>query len=321
METLKLYLENLFHTLPDTPEVRNVKEDLALHMEEKYYALKAAGKTENEAIGIVISEFGNIDEIAAELGYAPSASQPGDLIVPEDEAVNFIQAHKKSHLMVAGGVFLCLVGVSAFMALSGLSITGLNTPILGLIVMMLFIALAVGLFIFSESPLKPFYFKEKKFSLSPSATRYVEAQRDLVQSQQSRGVAIGVGVILLGVVLLFVGMLWGETGQNPFFGVSGMLLLIGLGTAIIIHNTSPAEAVDILLQKGDFTPRKKKLGKISGGIASIWWPIATIVFFLWGFFGNGGFGRSWIVWPISGVLYGIISSLVSGIIAASSEKE
>ena len=37
-------------------------------MEDKYVELKAEGKSENEAIGIVISEFGNMEELIRELG-------------------------------------------------------------------------------------------------------------------------------------------------------------------------------------------------------------------------------------------------------------
>jgi hypothetical protein len=37
-------------------------------MEDKYNELISEGKKENEAIGIVISEFGNLDELAEGLG-------------------------------------------------------------------------------------------------------------------------------------------------------------------------------------------------------------------------------------------------------------
>ena len=68
METLKNYLENMFINLPVTPEVLRAKQELAQMMEDKYNELKAEGRTENEAIGIVISEFGNLSELAEDLG-------------------------------------------------------------------------------------------------------------------------------------------------------------------------------------------------------------------------------------------------------------
>ena len=46
-------------------------------MEDKYEELKMEGKSENEAIGIVISEFGNIDELIDELGLLSTAAENG----------------------------------------------------------------------------------------------------------------------------------------------------------------------------------------------------------------------------------------------------
>ena len=63
METIMSYIDNLFRSYPDTPQVRRAREELLGIMEDKYNELKAGGKSENEAIGIVISEFGSMDEI------------------------------------------------------------------------------------------------------------------------------------------------------------------------------------------------------------------------------------------------------------------
>ena len=67
METIKTYLENMFSGLPDTPEVRKARYELEQMMEDKYSELKSSGKSENEAIGTIISEFGTIDELMEEL--------------------------------------------------------------------------------------------------------------------------------------------------------------------------------------------------------------------------------------------------------------
>ncbi len=68
METIRIYIDNMFMALPKTEQVLKAKTDLLEMMEDKYTALKAEGKSENEAVGHVISEFGNIDELTSELG-------------------------------------------------------------------------------------------------------------------------------------------------------------------------------------------------------------------------------------------------------------
>lgn len=58
----------MFAGLPDTPEVRRAYEELAAMMEDKYTELTEEGLSENEAVGTVISEFGNLEELAQTLG-------------------------------------------------------------------------------------------------------------------------------------------------------------------------------------------------------------------------------------------------------------
>lgn len=72
MEVILSYLENMFLNMPRTPEVLRAKEELASMMEDKYNELLAEGKKENEAVGIVISEFGDLEELAEELGLGTS---------------------------------------------------------------------------------------------------------------------------------------------------------------------------------------------------------------------------------------------------------
>jgi len=68
METIKNYLDNMFANLSKTSEMLKLKNDIYSNMEEKYNEHKNDGKSENEATGIVISEFGNIDELIDEFG-------------------------------------------------------------------------------------------------------------------------------------------------------------------------------------------------------------------------------------------------------------
>ena len=68
MDTIKTYLENMFAGLPGTPDVMKAKNELFQMMEDKYNELIEEGISDNEAVGRVISEFGNLEEISEELG-------------------------------------------------------------------------------------------------------------------------------------------------------------------------------------------------------------------------------------------------------------
>ncbi len=68
METLRNYLNTMFQNLPDTAEVQRARDELWQMMEDKYTDLISEGVSENEAVGTVISEFGNLDDFADLLG-------------------------------------------------------------------------------------------------------------------------------------------------------------------------------------------------------------------------------------------------------------
>ena len=87
METLKNYLDTMFAVLPDTDEVRQAKVELFQMMEDRYSDLISEGKSENEAVGAVITEFGSIDEIAKALGLdLPKKEDASDADKKEDSA-------------------------------------------------------------------------------------------------------------------------------------------------------------------------------------------------------------------------------------------
>jgi hypothetical protein len=77
METIRNYLNAMFAGLPDTLEVRRAYEELAAMMEDKYTELIGEGCSENEAVGTVISEFGNLEELAQDLGIEGCMSGRG----------------------------------------------------------------------------------------------------------------------------------------------------------------------------------------------------------------------------------------------------
>lgn len=113
METLKNYLENMFLNLPNTPEVRKAKSELLQMMEDKYTELKNEGKAENEAIGIVISEFGNLDELAEDLGiktYVEEEIAPEEML-SLDDAKTYLKDTIKRSSLIATGVLLCILSV------------------------------------------------------------------------------------------------------------------------------------------------------------------------------------------------------------------
>ena len=154
MNTIRNYHDNMFLGLPDTEEVIRAKKELLTMMEDKYNELKDSGKAENEAIGIVISEFGNLDELAETLGIKHALENKSDILqVTYEEAKNYIEDKVKTAPKTALGVLLLIMSPVLLLLLLGLKeLTKVNAKeelfiAAGLAVLIAIIAIAVLFFI------------------------------------------------------------------------------------------------------------------------------------------------------------------------------
>ena len=151
METIKSYLEAMFAAMPNTAEVRKAKAELLQMMEDKYNELIANGQSENTAVGTVISECGNLDELAEGLGLVKVVeetrtreSETPRRNVGIDEVKGFIENRRKKALLLALGVFFCIVSVACPI------LFGERYGAVSVLLMFVSIALGVGFIVYSS---------------------------------------------------------------------------------------------------------------------------------------------------------------------------
>ena len=67
MDKIQVFLDNVFASLPKTIEVSNRKDELYADMSRNYQKYLNEGKSEAESFGLVVQNFGSIEEIRYEL--------------------------------------------------------------------------------------------------------------------------------------------------------------------------------------------------------------------------------------------------------------
>ena len=114
MNAIRNYLDNMFRNLPNTEAVRRAKSELLQMMEDKYEELIAEGKTENEAVGIVISEFGNLDELADSLGISEAVTEnpvEDKPMLSMDRVKEYLSMNNTRAILTPLGIALCILSV------------------------------------------------------------------------------------------------------------------------------------------------------------------------------------------------------------------
>ncbi len=316
METIRVYLDNLFASLPKTTKVTELKNNILANMEDKYHELKNQGKTENEAIGIVISEFGNIDELISELGiysYSETPSQP--LITPE-EAEEYLKVKKTMGLQIGIGVLLCILApalliLSSVLVENGVifrNVNGDSAFIPGLITMFVLIAMAVGIFIFSGMNFERYKFIEEGVQLPLGMAEDLMRRYETFRPTFYLCTIVGVCLLVVSPVTLFVASMISENAEE--YGVVVLLGIVSIAVFLFISSGTVKESFEKLLQIGDSAPKKKKEDKVISAVAACVWPLAVAVFLFCGFVYNLWY-IAWVVFPITGILFGMFSAVYS----------
>lgn len=150
MNKIRNYVENSFASLPRTKEVAEVKINIIESMEERYETLLAEGKSENEALGAVIAEFGSIDEIRQELGIeeeqvdSPFIEEAPSHSIPEDLIRAYAAFRSQFAIAITTGVILCILAVVMFQVFESIFGSGA----ISIAVFLLLVAVGVGLFVY-----------------------------------------------------------------------------------------------------------------------------------------------------------------------------
>jgi hypothetical protein len=316
VETIKNYLDNMFINFPKTNEIQKIKNDLLLNMEDKYNELKNEGRSENEAIGIVISEFGNIDELMNELGIDYTKQEEVIPYITEQEANDFIDANKKSGKFIGIGVFLCILGASSLILINQFvednlifGISKESASIMGLIPLFILIAIAVGLFIYSGMLVEKFKYLEKEFNIPSHLKKQIEQKNNEFTPTHTVSVIVGVAMCILSPVLIFISSIFSDSAS--VYGVVGLLIMVAIAVYIFIYFGAIKEGYKRLLRLDEYSKplkEKAKEDKIIALVAAIVWPLAVCIFLITGFFYNQ-WHINWIVFPITGLLFGMFSGV------------
>lgn len=315
METILNYLDTMFLNMPDTPQVRKAKEDLAGMMEDKYNELLMEGRSDNEAVGIVISEFGNLEELSEELGIAGVGvpSQNDDVrVVTDAEAKDYLKNIRKASTRIGIGVFLCICSPILQIVLGGLYEEGYLSEMIaagvGTSVMFVLIAMAVGIFIFQGMKMNKYeYLKKSRLQLNRSTETYLHNKMEQETGQFALSISVGVAIILCGLIPLFFADYISELAELAATGL--LLLSIGVAVQFFIHAGIRRGAYSVLLQEQEYRVDKKKSSKVMESISSIYWLTATAIYLIWSFL-TMDWHITWIVWVAAGVLYGVVEAVV-----------
>lgn len=302
MITIENYVETMFMNLPMTEQVLGVKKDILSNMEEKYDELKLDGLSENEAIGIVISEFGNIDELLMELevdslNKAENKKRGSDLPTLTLTTIgDYIKMKREIGTGIGLGVVLCGIGVSGLLVA-----LKYNLLIIGLIFCLIFAAAGVVFFVLNGLKHSKFEYLEKGFFLTDEDKVYVETEN--LEFTRSFNLSLVIGIVLC--ILSAIPVLIGTQQTNFLLPLVGITVVVAtVGCFFLIYAGNLKSAYSFLLENGiESSISEEELE------SKLFWKkfnekfwLVIVALYLLGSFMFNIWGISWIIFPVAGVL-------------------
>lgn len=321
METIKNYLETMFANLPNTLEVRQAKDELYSMMEDKYSELISEGKAENEAIGIVISEFGNLDELAESLGIDKVVTEmvvSDRRLISQTEADEYVSAAFRHRFLIGLGVLFCIYSVIGPIIFAPISkLLGFAAfEAIGVAMLFLFVAAGVGLLIYSSYHMNSWKFIDKE----PCTIDYATAEhlsREKNDDLPLKGMLLTMGIILC--IISFIPVIILDTifankmivlteGFAPAMIFAG----VGIGVLMMILAGAKDDAYSKLLSlndaatvAGNYEPVKKEIKRYSTKAAKYvrkdYWRVVLCLYLILSFL-SFNWGSTWIIWPLAAIL-------------------
>ena len=236
-----------------------------------------------------------------------------------EEANEFLHVKQQTARPVGFAVALCILSPVTLLLLAGACEAGLLTWTeeaacgIGLIVLFLMVAVAVALFILTGMRTKPFeYLEHENIETEYGVSGMVREKKKQYRETYVRSMVVGTSLCILAAIPLFAGCMFTEDECGITVCVSGTLLLVSVGVYFFITGGTYWASMEKLLQEGEYTVEKKREKGYTGRITSIYWLLATALY-LGLSFAMDDWTRTWIIWPVAGVLFAAVREIAGGL--------
>lgn len=191
--------------------------------------------------------------------------------------------------------------------------------IVGVCIMMLFTAAGVGLLILQDMKLARFkQFKKASLELQYGVEAAVRRRAESTESLRYMQQAAGVCLTILSAIPFLIASYFGA-GLTFAAGFLVAAILVSLGVYLLVYSGILRDGYRVLLQEGDFSHDEKSSKKDYESTALKYRSLAKAYFgaiallYMGYSFITKDWKSSWIIWPVSALLYHIALSILNAL--------
>lgn len=236
-----------------------------------------------------------------------------------EETREFLRVKEETASKIALGTSLCIISPILLILMTGAAEYGLvkadedRLAMLGVAILIVIIAVAVSMFIPAGIKSSKYEYIEKEFiCLEPEAEFLVKSLKEQYQPEFGRKITLGVCLSVIAVIPLFAGgfLLDPDDGFHFVASCGILLAVISVAVNIFVKAGIKHDSYNKLLEEGEYTRADKD--KRLEAIATVYWLAVTAIYLGYSFI-TFEWHRSWIIWPVAGVLFAMIKAIFKAV--------
>jgi len=219
------------------------------------------------------------------------------------DAHEFLAWRRMASIRIAIATLLCILSPIPLILLAALAeLQGEAAgPILGLVILLVIVAGAVGIFVSTGLKNAPYEFLEKEpFECEYGVTGMVRERQKAYRTVYVRSNVLATVLCVLSPIPL----LCCDFIHNEFLALlllSAMIAIVGVGVFLFIVVGVRQASMQRLLREGEFSEKEKGRNRTRETVETVYWLLATAIYLGWSFLSND-WNITWVVWPIAAVL-------------------
>lgn len=239
--------------------------------------------------------------------------------VSMEEANSYLDLTQNIAHKMALGVAMCIVSPAIIITLSNLyllnqfSFSENQSQAIALTLFFITISSAVVIFISIGMKFKDFeYLKTEPIETEYGVSGMVKSKMKAYKETYSKYNIIGVTLCILSVLPVILSS-FADKDLTDGIGVIGTLFMVAVGVFMLVTVGTIWSSFNVLLQEGEYSVEGKAKSKVVGSIAGIYWLLTTALYLFISFY-YGAWDKSWMIWPVAGVLFGAVAAIANLVI-------
>lgn len=222
-------------------------------------------------------------------------------------------------LFILSPIIVIMLGILAESGVIGISedmAGGFGTAML-----LVMIAMGVAILILNGMRLSKYEYLEKEvIVLQYGVQGIVEKKKSDMEPSYRTAVTCGVVLCIVGVCPLLIAA--GLDASDVTLGICISILLAMIAGAVFMFISKGMvwSSYAKLLQMDEFTKEQKMMNRKLDPIAGIYWGTVTAIYLAVSLYTNA-WHRTWIIWPVAGVMFAVIGGIVEMILRKNFRKK